>query len=104
MTGHRGSLDARPTRARGFYGVYAAAVAASACIVWIQPDLVSVNVAAQVVNALLLPFVVGPLICLAVVALPRSQRLRGPYRWIVCLCAAAVCTAGIAGAAAGWLG
>lgn len=104
VTGHRGSLDARPTRARGFYGVYAAAVAASACIVWIQPDLVSVNVAAQVVNALLLPFVVGPLICLAVVALPRSQRLRGPYRWIVCLCAAAVCTAGIAGAAAGWLG
>ncbi len=103
VAGHPGSLDARPTRARGFYGVYAAAVAVSAGVVGIEPDLVSVNVAAQVVNALLLPFVVGPLIVLAIVALPPARRLRGPYRWIVCLCAAAVCTAGIAGAAAEWL-
>jgi NRAMP (natural resistance-associated macrophage protein)-like metal ion transporter len=102
VAGQRASFDARPTRAPWFYGVYAAAVAVSACVVWVQPDLVSVNVAAQVVNALLLPFVVGPLIVLAIVALPETHRLRGPSRWIVCLCAAAVCVAGIAGAAAGW--
>lgn len=103
VTGHRGSLEARPARAPWFYGVYAAAVAVSACVVWIQPDLVSVNVAAQVVNALLLPFVVGPLIVLAIVAVPSAQRLRGLYRWVVCLCTAAVCLAGMAGATAGWL-
>ncbi|WP_116139686.1 NRAMP family divalent metal transporter [Trinickia diaoshuihuensis] len=102
VTGHRASLQARPHRAPWFYGVYAAAVAVSAGLVWLEPDLVSVNVAAQVVNALLLPFVVGPLIVLAIVALPAAYRLRGAYRVTVCLCVACVCVAGVAGAVAGW--
>lgn len=103
VAGRRGSLDARPAHAPGFYGLYAAAVAASACLVWFEPDLVSVNVAAQVVNALLLPFVLGPLIMLGIVALPAAHRLRGPYRWLVCAVAFTVCAAGIIGALAGWL-
>ena len=103
VTGHRGSLQTRPHRAPWFYGIYASAIAISAGLVWLEPDLVSVNVAAQVVNALLLPFVVGPLIVLAIIALPAAYRLRGAYRWCVCLCAAAVCAAGVAGAVAGWL-
>ncbi|RDV00191.1 divalent metal cation transporter [Trinickia dinghuensis] len=104
VSGHRGSLESRPARAPWFYGVYAAAVLASACLVWLEPDLVSVNVAAQVVNALLLPFVVGPLIVLGIVALPAAHRLRGAYRWVVCAAAAAVCAAGVVGAVTGWLG
>ena len=104
VAGHSGSLQAKPHRAPWFYGVYAVAVTASAGLVWLQPDLVSVNVAAQVVNALLLPFVVGPLIVLAIVALPEAYRLRGAYRWAVSLCAIAVCVAGVAGAISGWLG
>ena len=104
VTGHRASLEARPARAPWFYGVYAGAVVASAGLVWAQPDLVSVNVAAQVVNALLLPFVLGPLIVLGIVALPAAHRLRGAYRWVVCAVAAAVCVAGVIGAVAGWLG
>ncbi|WP_206954995.1 NRAMP family divalent metal transporter [Trinickia acidisoli] len=102
VAGYQGSLEAPPTRAPWFYGVYAVAVASSAGLVGFMPNLVSVNVAAQVVNALLLPFVVGPLIVLGIVALPAAHRLRGVYRWAVCLCAAAACVAGIVGAAAGW--
>ena len=38
-----------------------------------------VNVGVQVMNALLLPLVLGFLIALARRALPRSHRLRGTY-------------------------
>lgn len=105
LTGHSHgrSLETRPARAPWFYGIYAAAVVGCAGIVLGEPNLVSVNVAAQVVNALLLPFVAGPLIVLGIVALPAAYRLRGPYRWIVCIVAVLVCAAGIAGALAGWL-
>lgn len=101
VAGYERSLDDRPTRAPWFYGIYVASVAGCAAIVWIAPDLVSLNVAAQVVNAVMLPLVAGLLVALAAIALPPAQRPRGAYLWVVSVVAAAVSVAGIVGAASG---
>jgi len=52
-------------------------------LVWVWPNLVSLNVGVQIMNALLLPLVLGFLIALSVKALPPAVRLRGWYRWVV---------------------
>ena len=83
MTGYRRSLEYRPLEARWFYGVYTAAWSPAPVVVALWPDLVSLNVGVQVMNALMLPLVLGFLIALAVRALPRAHRLRGPYLWLV---------------------
>ena len=83
VAGYRRSLELRPTQATWFYGIYAACVVLCAILVGIWPDLVSLNVGVQIMNALLLPFVLGFLIALAVRALPPEYRLRGWYLWVV---------------------
>ena len=83
VTGYKHSLELHPTRARWFYGTYAGCVILAALIVGLVPDLVSLNIAVQVMNALLLPLVLGFLYALAVRALPANVRLRGWYRWLV---------------------
>lgn len=83
VTGYQRSLNLRPPQARAFYGLYAAAVAGCAALVWVWPNLVSLNVGVQIMNALLLPLVLGFLIALSVKALPPAVRLRGWYRWVV---------------------
>ena len=97
VAGYSRSLNDRPVRAPWFYGVYAAAVAASAFIVWLAPDLVSLNVTAQVANTVMLPLVFGLLIALAGVALPRPHRPRRLYLILMCLITAGLSAAGIAG-------
>ncbi|RDK00302.1 NRAMP family metal ion transporter [Paraburkholderia lacunae] len=103
VAGYRRSLEDRPASAPWFYGVYVASVAGSAYVVWLAPNLVSLNVAAQVVNALMLPLVVGLLIALSVTALPHRHRPRGAYLWLVCGIAAVVCAAGALGAGLSFL-
>ncbi len=103
IAGYRRSLEESPSSAPWFFGVYAAAVFMSAVVVWIEPDLVSLNVAAQVVNALMLPLVVGLLIALAAVVLPAASRPRRGYLWLVSILGALASVAGLVGAAAGWL-
>jgi NRAMP (natural resistance-associated macrophage protein)-like metal ion transporter len=83
VTGYRRSLNLRPPQARAFYGLYAAAVAGCAAMVWAWPNLVSLNVGVQVMNALLLPLVLGFLVALSVRALPPAVRLRGWYKGVV---------------------
>ncbi|ALJ73323.1 hypothetical protein TR70_4203 [Burkholderia pseudomallei] len=93
-----------PTRAPWFYGIHVASVASGAVIVWIAPDLVSLNVAAQGIHAAMLPLVAGLLVAPAAIALPPARRARGAYLRIVsalAALAAAVSVAGIAGAASG---
>jgi Mn2+/Fe2+ NRAMP family transporter len=77
VTGHRRSLEMHPFEAHWFYAVYALCVVFGALVVAVWPDLVSLNVAVQVMNAFMLPLVLGFLIALAVKALPRRHRLRG---------------------------
>lgn len=83
VTGYRHSLERHPLDAPWFYGVYSAAVIGGAAIVDLVPNLVALNITVEVMNALMLPVVLGFLVLLAFKALPLEHRLRGPYAWIV---------------------
>ena len=93
VTGYRHSLEHHPLDAPWFYGIYALAVVGGAVIVDLVPDLVALNVGVEVMNALMLPLVLGFLVLLAFKALPPDRRLRGPYAWLVV--AVSVLTAGL---------
>ena len=91
VAGYRRSLEYRPFEAGWFYGVYALCVGGAAALVWSVPNLVRLNIAAQVLNAFLLPLVIGFLVALAATALPEPLRLRGWYLGLLVGVAAAVC-------------
>ncbi|MGB9153464.1 MAG: hypothetical protein WCD70_10300 [Alphaproteobacteria bacterium] len=95
--GYRHSLELHPLKARWFYGMYAACVVAGAVLVWAWPNLVSLNIGVQVMNALLLPLVLGFLIALAVRALPEPYRLKGFYLWLVIIVSAVTTGLGVFG-------
>jgi Mn2+/Fe2+ NRAMP family transporter len=101
VAGYKHSLAHRPFEAPWFYGVYTAAVIGGAIIVAEAPDLVSLNVAVEVMNALMLPLVLGFLVALAMRALPREHRLRGIYLWVVIAVASLISALGIYGGISG---
>ena len=103
VTGHRRSLEYRPLEARWFYGVYVACAAGAAALVWLVPDLVALNIAAQVLNAFLLPLVIGLLVTLAVTALPEPLRLRGWYLGLIIGVSTIVCALALFGGISGFL-
>jgi len=89
IAGYKRTLELHPFAAGWFYFVYALCVVGSAVAVWIASDLVWLNVAAQVLNAFLMPLVIGFLVALAATALPEPYRARGwRLRLIVGICAA----------------
>ena len=59
------------------------------------------TIAAQVLNALLMPLVIGFLVALAVKALPEPLRLRGVYLWVLIGVSAVVSLVGLYGGVAG---
>ncbi len=83
VTGTRHSLRAGVREAPLFYGVFALALAGGAAAVEMVSDLVALNVAVEVMNALLLPLALGLLVLLATRALPERDRVRGAYAWVV---------------------
>jgi len=87
LTGYKHSLESRPTEAPWFYGVYAIAVVGSALVVSHKPNLIALNLGIEVMNALLLPLVLGFLVLLAARALPEEHRLSRLHLWA----AAATC-------------
>ena len=93
VTNYRHSLEHRPLEAPWFYGVFAVAVIGGAIVVGIAPDLVALNIGVEVMNALMLPVVLGFLVLLAMKALPPERRIRGVYAW--CVVAVSVLTAGL---------
>jgi NRAMP (natural resistance-associated macrophage protein)-like metal ion transporter len=93
VSGYRHSLEYHPLDAPWFYGVYTLAIVGGAVAVGLTPDLVALNLAVEVMNALMLPVVLGFLVLLAVKALPAPYRLSGPYLWVVVL--VSVLTAGL---------
>ncbi len=99
VAGQRRVPGSAMPRNRWFQAVYAAGVVGSGGLTWWARDLVWLNIAAQVANAVLLPVLVGTLVVLAATVLPAGDRLRGWYLLLV----AAVCTAlaalGLLGAA-----
>ncbi|MDE2580197.1 MAG: divalent metal cation transporter [Rhodospirillales bacterium] len=101
VSGYRRSLEYHPLEARWFYGVYAVCVIGGCLVVGFWPDLVALNVGVQVMNALLLPVVLGFLIALARRALPAPYRLRGGYYALVLAIAALTCGLGVFGGFSG---
>jgi Mn2+/Fe2+ NRAMP family transporter len=101
VTGYKHSLEYHPFAAKWFYGVYAAAVVGAAALVWFVPDLVWLNIAAQVLNAFLLPLVIGFLVALAVKALPAPLRPRGLYLGVLIGVSAVVIVVGVYGGVSG---
>ena len=78
---------------------YAVAVIGSALFVGLSRNLIWLNIAVQVANALLLPVVLTLLIGLASRRLLGERRLRGGERVVVIACAGAAALAGLAGIA-----
>jgi Mn2+/Fe2+ NRAMP family transporter len=72
------SLDHAPREAPWFYGVYTVALIGAAIVVASGVNLISLSVGVQVMNALLLPPVLGFLYLLAR-RLPEPYRLQGAY-------------------------
>lgn len=91
LTGYRRSLENTPREAPWFYVVFVGVLASGILLVSSGANIVDLNVAIQVMNALLLPIVLGFLVALARNALPASHRLRGWYGALVMVIAAAVC-------------
>jgi Mn2+/Fe2+ NRAMP family transporter len=88
VLGVKHSLEHEPLEAPWFYGIYTATLVAGALLVVSGINLVSLSVGVQVMNALLLPIVLGFLYLLAR-RLPEPHRLQGGYAVIVAIVIAA---------------
>jgi len=86
------TLNGRPNRKTAkFYIVYSLAHILGAVVVLLGFNLVSLVIDVEVMNAFLLPIVLGFLLVLEVRALPPEHRSSGLYRWIVTgLCLAVI--------------
>ena len=78
VMGARHRLEDEPREAPWFYGFYALALIACAIVVGSGVNLISLAVGVQVMNAILLPIVLGFLYLLAR-RLPQPYRLKGAY-------------------------
>jgi Mn2+/Fe2+ NRAMP family transporter len=84
LLGVRHSLEHAPREAPWFYGIYTVSLAGGGLLVASGANLVAISVGVQVMNALLLPIVLGFLYLLAR-RLPGHYRLRGWYAFTVAL-------------------
>ena len=101
VAGYKHSLELRPTDARWFYGIYTVGVVGCAVLVALWPNLVALNVGVQIMNALMLPLVLGFLIALARYALPPARQLRGVYFWVVTIVIGVTTALGVFGGFSG---
>jgi Mn2+/Fe2+ NRAMP family transporter len=99
--GDRRSAEDPLNKVDWLYGCYALCVVGAAALVYAAPDLVWLALAAQALNACLLPLVFGFLVALAATALPQPLRPGGLHLAALISASAAVCLAALVGAAAG---
>ena len=85
ITGFKHSLEHRPRQAPWFYLTYIAVLVMGALVIMSGVNLVNLSVAVNVMNALLLPVVLGFLYLLARKALPEAHRLKGVYGTFVAI-------------------
>ncbi len=83
VAGFKRSLEHRPREAPWFYGIFSASLIAGGLLVASGVNLVQLSIAVEVMNALLLPIVLGFLYLLALKALPAPYRLTGAYKYAV---------------------
>lgn len=101
VTGHRHSLEHHPFEAPWFYGIYCVAIIAGALIVGLTSNLVELNLGVEVMNALLLPVVLGFLVLLALRALPAEHRPGRAYGVVVVVVSLLTAGLGVYGGLAG---
>jgi Mn2+/Fe2+ NRAMP family transporter len=85
VTGYKHSLEHHPREAPWFYGIFAVLLVLGGVLVTSGVPLVPLAVAVEVMNALLLPIVLGFLFLLARKALPPPYRLDGWYAWVAAI-------------------
>ncbi len=91
VLGWRHSLNEKLSHKNAkFYAAYAMVHVIGALIVLANVDLVNLVIDVEVMNALLLPVVVGFLLVLEAKVLPRPYRIRGAYRFFATLLCLAV--------------
>lgn len=84
VAGYRRSLADHPLEAPWFYGILTLCLVLAGVLVASDAvNLVTLSVGVEVINALMLPLVLGLLFALARKALPEEYRLKGPYAWLV---------------------
>jgi Mn2+/Fe2+ NRAMP family transporter len=79
VAGFKRSLDHRPAEAPWFYGIFSACLVGGGLLVASNINLVALTVGVEVMNALLLPVVLGFLYLLALKTLPAPYRLGRVY-------------------------
>ena len=98
VSGYKHSLEHHPLEAPWFYIVFSVGVIGGALLVALVPNLVALSVGVEVMNALMLPLVLGFLVALAMRALPEPQRLKGGYAVLVIAVVAVTALLGVYGA------
>ena len=95
VSGYKHSLEHHPKKAPWFYLVYTAMLVIGGATVVSGVNLIVLSVAVQVMNAALLPIVLGFLYMLAIKALPKEYRLQGGYRIFVGIIVVATSSMGV---------
>ncbi len=83
VLGYKRSLEHQPKEAPWFYSIYTLVLILGALLILSGINLVDLSVAVEVMNAILLPIVLGFLYLLALKTLPEAHRLKGIYAVIV---------------------
>jgi Mn2+/Fe2+ NRAMP family transporter len=101
VAGYRRSLADHPREAPWFYGLFTGCLVLGGVLVASGTNLVALSVGVQVLNAALLPIVLGFLFALGMRALPEPYRLKGLYAILVAAVMAVTAGFGVYSAVAG---
>jgi len=104
VSGKRHSLESHPREAPWFYAAFGLMLVAGGVLVASGINLVRLSIATGVINALLLPVVLGFLYWLAYHELPAEHRLQGRYARVVAVVFALTAALGLYAGIAGALG
>ncbi|MCL6442987.1 MAG: divalent metal cation transporter [Alicyclobacillus sp.] len=95
VVGFKHSVNHKVKEAKWFYLVYTLAHIGGALLVFSGINLVNLSVDTEVMNALLLPVVLGFLLLLEAKVLPSEWRMKGIYKWIVWTLSGVIMTFGL---------
>lgn len=77
------SVNHKVRDAKWFYLIYTLVHVGGAILVFSGINLVQLDVDTEVMNALLLPLVLGFLLAMEAKVLPKEWRMKGPYKYVV---------------------
>ncbi|MFB5189336.1 NRAMP family divalent metal transporter [Alicyclobacillus fastidiosus] len=95
VAGFQHSVNSKVKDAKWFYFIYTLAHVGGAILVFSGINLVNLAVDTEVMNALLLPIVLGFLLLLEAKVLPKEWRMKGTYKYIVWILSAIVMLFGV---------